>query len=744
MAHSTEITTHHEGEMAEITYFPFSLPAQGTPEREDYARLPDAPRRALDLLVEQLRLVDSYLQPAVQAARGLHSPRKSYARSLSAACKLVGGYEGVHPKKLERNYRAYIDSGFNWKQLVDRRHVPAWWKTDNYPQLAPEFLEHWRGLCERNQRSSRRAHAKLLSDLTAWRRGHGEPIPGYNRPPANHPNTNHPRGWSYRNLLNHAPEALELAAARQGRDAAKKLLPTVRTTRVELYCFAEIQFDDMWHDFEVNVLGTGERSSRRLLEFGAVDVFSSLIFPPALKPRLRSLDDGKMKALNEADFRFYLAHFLTQFGYSPRGTILNMEHGTTTLREEHIQALALATDGLVMVRKGGIHHSDRAAFLGAHGGRRKGNFRTKALKEGLGRLIHAELAALPGQVGQSADLMPSEYHGRARDNELLLAITQLFPQVAKDLAYGFLDFPQASRAIHECYARINESRDRTLEGWEEAGLVKKEFRLNPLADEWMPVEVLDTYPAPQRERIVEMVAADPIFRRVRPMTSAEVMQEKRGELIKLPISALPGLLGRDLGQVRSVRSATFEFKLAPEDPAPTQWLAEIKDQYGFPTRLTEGREYMVFANPFDPARLAVCDKDSGAYLGFCKRWDKVSRADTDAIYRQHAELEELYADAVRGVAVRANLSPAEGSRKRSLATNAAALKKLATNGQTLAEKRKIIADKAKITRASNQASSESDMTVDDFAALMGKQDTPDEAASIDLESMQADFAEDEF
>ena len=86
--------------------------------------------------------------------------------------------------------------------------------------------------------------------------------------------------------MRHGSTTLELAATRDGREAALKELPSVRTTRVGSYPLAEVQFDDMWHDNAVRVV-SGQKLTgvRRVLEFGAIDHYSGYLFQPGLKIR---------------------------------------------------------------------------------------------------------------------------------------------------------------------------------------------------------------------------------------------------------------------------------------------------------------------------------------------------------------------------------------------------------------------------------------------------------------------------
>ena len=624
-------------------------------DQSDFARLPADAKRAVTALLPVLSQI--------------HATCTSSAMSLNATCNHIAKISGFHERKLKRSYEAFLKCG--WRGIVDKRYVSAWWNSDSEKGLPEAFLEYWKGLCERNQRCNKQAYTKLIREWKMWKRGSGKPIPGYENCPECHPGTDAPFGWSYRNLCLHAPNDVELAAARHGRGAALAKLPGVRTTRANMYVGAEIQFDDMWHDFECNVFGANQTQSRRLLEFGCVDVFSGYILPPGLKPRLKSTDEGKMKQLNGADFRFYLAYFLTHFGYNPRGTVLNMEHGTAAINSDIERAILACSGGAITIRRGGIAHSNRAALPGQFEARRKGNFRTKALKEGLGKLIHNSLADLPGQIGMSPDDMPAEAFGRQKENELMLAMVQLLPELEVQLKFGYLSFQQASDAIFTVYDRINNRTDHAMEGFVEAGMVVNEFRLDPISDNWTNVESVKQYPAEFQDKIALVIRDNAMLRRSRKMSPAEVFLKGKSELVKLPMCFMPEILGQDLGEKRVVKNKLFEFD-AQEMGGKQVFLARVFDEAGLPVLLDNGREYMTFVNPFCSEKLIVCDKDSGAYLGECERWNKVDRTDIEAVNRQYGKTQAMLTEATNEASRRMGIDRLQDDQ-----INTAAIKKLA-------------------------------------------------------------------
>ena len=196
------------------------------------------------------------------------------ARSIRAGAKQVAALHaskvGWSAARLQRQFSAYRET-LDWRCLINRAKAgPKYYETAERIRLPREFVEHWKALCERNQRKCKPAYRRLLRDWLAWAVGDSSrAIPGYDSPPERAPNSAHPSGWSYGNLMRYAPSKFELRASRIGRTAAADLRPTVFTTRNGLTVGQYYLFDDMWHDFKVNMVG--QRSAQRLLQLQRYD-----------------------------------------------------------------------------------------------------------------------------------------------------------------------------------------------------------------------------------------------------------------------------------------------------------------------------------------------------------------------------------------------------------------------------------------------------------------------------------------
>lgn len=575
-----------------------------------------------------------------------------------SACESIATIEGVCPRSIHRIYRNWKKRNESWEALIDRRYMPKTWVREKSVKLPAAFIGHFRLLCEENQRSSKAAHRKLLQQLNDWRSGAGDPIPGYDFPPDNQPGREFPNGWGYSNLMKQKPTDVQLAAARLGRSAAKQLLPSVYTTRVHMYPFAEIQFDDMWHDFEIWMAGHDQGC--RLLEFGAVDYYSGYIFPSGLKPRLKKAAPGENKQLDKRDFRFFLAFFLTQWGYHPEGTILNVENGTAAISADLEEYLFIATNKKVRVVRSGM--SGQSALPGRYSERSKGNFRVKSYKEGIGSLIHSELACLPGNVGKDRDHMPQENWGRNREHKLLMKVLDLKPELADKIDLGFLSYQEAQMIIHKTYDKLNERHDHKIEGFMEAELYVDEIRLSESINQWISPAALLELPEEERFAISAMVRRNPKLKNRRLMSPREVLERERHKLIKMPSSTLPHLLGKEAGKLKVVRQLQFHLE-GEEIGGKRKYIAEYVDRNGFPTQIQNGTKWLVFINPFAPDRLIVADPDTNEFLGECAEHTRVDRRDMDAIREQSSKMERIFRDAVAETGVRVPPTKIERQRR---------------------------------------------------------------------------------
>lgn len=574
------------------------------------------------------------------------------SRGTVATCKQIARSTGCHWNTLYNPWKRYKASGGDWRTLIDRRKTPEFWIKESPSSSLPHpFIQYWKTLCEQHQRTCSAAYHTLMLNLTAWRMGDiTRAIPGYITPPPNNPGQPHPIGWSYANLMLHKPSDVELAAARNGREAAKALLPSVFTTRANMYPYQEIQFDDMWHDF--HVLAPGHKSPARLMEFGCIDVCTGYIFPPGLKPRIRNADTGKMQHLNERDFRIYTVNFLCTVGWSPRGTKFIGERGTAAFR--HLtEKIEFWTKGLVTTATGGM--SGAPARIGDYSERAKGNFKIKALKEGSGRLIHSRLSDLPGQIGMDRNDRPASDYGRERDTLALAALEPHLPSEAfAQLQLGHLNFHHAVDLIYRAYESINARHDHRLEGWEALGFVIEQFRA--AENIWIPLSRATELPEAQRTALTCAITLNPqtMLRRHR-LSPTEALATVSTPNLTLSAEAEADMLLPDCGILRTAAGGLFTLQSADLGPEKMRFLASYQDSAGFIQQIPNGEQAIVVINPFRPHRAFLFSPRDQRYLGIAKPWLSADRTDHQAILSQHGAAQREYKDALLDANIRTGI-----------------------------------------------------------------------------------------
>jgi hypothetical protein len=579
----------------------------------------------------------------------------------------IADAEDSHFNTIYQKWKDFRDSG-DWRVLVDRRHTPEFWNTSKSIGLPPEFITEWKTRVENNDRAAKPAWQLLIQDWKQWRKGnHTKAVPGYARCPAPAPGSHYPRGWTYSNLLNHMPDDVEAAASRKGRVEAKKLLPGVHTTRVGSYPFAEIQFDDMFHDFMVTL--PGYQKTYRLLEFNGIDRFTAFMFKPGLKPRLPDMDTGKMKILNGRDFHLYLVNWLLDYGWHPEGTVFNVENAVASISRGFEDKLFMWSNGKLTVRRAGM--SGAPAFPGSWKERAKGNPNAKALKEGMGKLIHNALAGLPGQCGMNYEDAPASLAGRTAEANLLLAISAAVPELREKLALGFIDLTDAVHAVNETYERLNCRTDHEMEGWAELGLIIQEFCANRNTDTWLPLEAAaEGLSESERHLFGLAIRSNPFLCRQRRLSPAEVILVTAPRLIRLPHEAIPDLLGADYGQCKTVNGGLIRFTVP--GIGKLRYRAIYQDASGFRRRVENGAEVLAHLNPWKPEFIYLSNPETLRFLGRAPRHTSVCQSDIEAIRHAHGRAERDFKEAVREVAARHGLTRLPGIKANTAVLRAAA------------------------------------------------------------------------
>lgn len=505
----------------------------------------------------------------------------------------------------------------DWRAVLDRRRLAG---LDREGTGDPGFRAYWGRLVADNQRSTRAARRTLLRLWAAK-----SEIPGYDGWPG-WPEV--PTGWSEANLTRLIPPRSELTIIRRGIKAAAPYLPQVLRTRVGLWPGSHIQMDDVWHDHYVR-FGVG---ACRILEFGALDVWSGCRYAYGTKPR-RAKPTGGHEGLTERDFRFFVASVLWNTGWSPRGTVLMLERGTAALRESVAGLLHDATGGLITVETGAMH-GQQQALLGDWAGRAGGSGNFKSHLESLHNLIHNELAALPGQTGKDRQSQKESTYGIVRYQERLLQwAATMPPELTQHLKHPLLDYHSEFLPLlrHIYDTAINGRTDHDLEGWAQLHRIVTRYTIAPGSGHWLDI---DDIPPETRPLISSAAAADPArWTQRHRMSPAEVWRSGCGDLIRAPHTLIADLLGPDCAIERQVEGSYIEIRDAEIDPAPLIYESRVATPDGRQHELRRGERYACFPNPYAPDTLLICDA-AGRCLGMAQRVRRVCLADREAM--EHA------------------------------------------------------------------------------------------------------------
>lgn len=535
------------------------------------------------------------------------------------------------------SYATVVRKYYAWQRHGPRALVNASKNPDfglvRITSFGRETFDYYHTLCLQNGRKCKPAYRKLTKMFFA-----GEPIPGV---PCGTPRTHLPAGWNYPNFQRHGPSKFEAKAARIGIKAAADHRPLVFTTRAGLQVMQFVMFDDVWHDFEVVVLGRRERC--RLLQLHAHDLFSACQFARGIKPRVRHDDDSAATGFVLKDMIFLVAYVLGRFGHNPNGTTFVLEAGTATLPDAVMDLITRLSGGKLRFHVGAVEGG--RAFAGQYLGRGKGNFRLKASLESSHNLLHNETADLlkfPGQTGSNARLnAPEELHGRQKDADKLLLCLAALPVVVREkLQFSFLEVTQAIWAVEEVCEAMNRRGslpwwdDHEIEGFVEAGLTTTDFLLPGIGT--LTHEKFMALDAPKREAVLAVAQT-----RARKLAPREVFDAGVPALRRWKSEELALLVwhARRDEPVEVGKNHLIEFQDKSISPEPLRFLAH---------HLPVGEKFEAALNPMDTSELYVYSGD-GRWLGALEHWGRIRREDTDALERRMGAAERVKNELLRPV-----------------------------------------------------------------------------------------------
>ena len=571
----------------------------------------------------------------LDAMRAVARERGRKGGSVGAVQAACAQALGVSPKTLQNlctRYFATLQSdgaAAALRGLVDTRRWPTACGTGAVAQETREFI---RVLTRKHQGGLEAAHGAFIRQWKRWLGGDpAMAIPGFATCPPDC-GGGHPAGLSQRNFVRFAAKKWERKVMQRGVQASAANLPMVLSTRTATYPGARYAFDDMWHNVKVVIPALGQIV--RPLQLSVVDMHSGSMFDVGFKPRLLRDDDTEM-GLGDLEMRHFLAKVLMLRGYqSDLGTMLFAENGTAKIDEATERDLFDFTGGKITVDRSGIVGGEQA-LPGWYRGGAKGNPRHKAIIETLHRVLQNTEGLLPAPTGITRQTLPEWMAGLQKEDaaalKLFTALAERDPARAALLRYHALTWTQfvdvAEGLIHEMNAR----EDHEMEGWRELGYVVPVFRLDDRSCDWLTqADVLRLHDTERAQLDARTLAAPKKHMRERWLSPAAVWSTAQLTPIRPALACL--LLRRDAsaGEAIVERTQAGAYFVVSENRQREFYSAFVKTEGGSVEALTPGEKYQLVKNPFDPARLFVCDRDGG-FLGLSERVERVNPLDRESV-----------------------------------------------------------------------------------------------------------------
>ena len=555
--------------------------------------------------------------------------RNAPSTGITAWFKTKSAELGISAGSLRAKYYA-LTAGGDWKLLIDKRKLSQE-GMEKARTSQRSFVAFVLTLVEENQRKNQPAFRRLRE---IWRTRERS-VPGYEDWPG-WPTV--PDGWGDRNLaalVKREQTKAQRRAARVGTSSKTNLyLSHVITTRVGLWPGAVIQMDDMWHNNWVTVRRGNKVVFARVLELGAMDLYSGHRFHYGFKPRLRR-DDGTMENLGAKDGRMFVAGLLHRHGICPQGMSMMVEHQTMAIAEDVERLCYDYTQGLLRVSRQPIEGRHNM-LLGGWSASEGGNFHAKALIESLGNRIQNDLAHLPMQTGSpnSGLLGPvaTEAH-RQWMEKTIRRIEKINPKRLERLSTGTLDFHGDFVPLMMDYYDLTLARrtDHAMEGWEEENLFANEYTIVPGSEQWISEEQIMSPDFDPEARAIILAAArtNPQRWMQRRRLSPIEVWNRRPAWDAAPPALICDIITRDLARECVARRGFITFRDAEIAPFPLIYEARFVSGPRRGERIGHGDKVELFANPFDDRTALVVDA-KGRFQGELPLYKKVLTIDPSA------------------------------------------------------------------------------------------------------------------
>lgn len=504
----------------------------------------------------------------------------------------------VSPGSMERYYYAWkngkrdkagrqVAPPGSWLCFMDARLVAA--NRKGVRTADRRFRAHLALLLARHPQCATSAIQELWR---AW--DEGRPIPGYEGMNYRR-GMPRPDGWSLENLLRKMPRARKLAIVRKGIRAAAADLPQLRQTRKGGWPCCEVMFDDVWLDIEATGYdAAGHLLIGRPLQLGCLDAFTGRRLCWGTKIRT-DRQDGTSVGLNADEMLFVLCDYLANVGYSPRGTVLVMEHGTAHISDALKDKLAQITGGLVRVEEGSIQGTIQPGSV--YGGRGAGNPRRKAMLEEWHSLQRNRMDGIITYTGHDRK-EPEKLWGIREYEKKLLKRSATLPAEQRELLIETApSLADVTTMLANIVGELNNRTDHDLTDWAACGFTTLEFTLDRKT--WVRLDQMQ--PAAQVAARAA-VSADPSLLRQRNLSPQEAwdlstsLPENR--LIRLtPAQIMELLIEQKARPLPPIRGGYIRLHNKQIHHEELIYEAVVKTAQGFEKELPAGPSYFCVFNP---------------------------------------------------------------------------------------------------------------------------------------------------
>lgn len=586
--------------------------------------------------ITRIRLLEAACRRIAEATDRMQAYRAE-AENVSASMAMQAASNGektprvISAKTMERTYAkwknglrgndgTWLAEPRTWQTLVDRRTLVS--HEGEARTSSPAFRNFLSELAAKHKRSFKTA---FVDDLVRrWR--NGENIPGYEG--LNYkPNMPIPTGWSYDNLRRKLPDKREMTITRQGIRAAANMLPTALSTRAGSYPCSHVIFDDVWLDcLAWGPAPNGRVQLGRPLQIGALDYASGKRL--CWGTRLRTMEEsGKHLQLTHNEMLFVLCDFLHRVGYSPRGTVLLVEHGTAAITEAEEERLLTITNGLVRVERSGIVGASQPGS--AYDGRALGNYRFKTWLESWHSLLHNRMDDQPLHTGHNRTEPETLFGLRRAQEALLRGINKgkIPAEIAAQISHYAPHMIELADTLAMVVNGINHRTDHALEGWEEMGYYTEEYCLD--GTHWAKPESIPTAILPA---VRAQALQTPSIARRRRLSPAEVWDHEttrpENTLIRLSAAECCAILGVEMAFPLTQKGGYFSLPAGKRHYANLLYESTVVTPWGQTKELPFGGKYQGVLNPLAETLFVLDEK--GRCLGEAPRAHRFARTDEAA------------------------------------------------------------------------------------------------------------------